>query len=105
MLGEALHLEFKRMGLHMTVLMPGPTDTPGVASSGIDVSSMPGLMSVEQCVAEGLAALEANHATHIAGRMNRLMAALIPRFVMRQMMGAMLGRALAASGRPEAHAV
>jgi uncharacterized protein len=101
-LGEALHLEFKRMGLHMTVLMPGPTDTPGVASSGIDVSRMPGLMSVQQCVTEGLAALNANRATHIAGRMNRIMAALIPRSVMRQMMGAMLARALAASGRPEA---
>jgi uncharacterized protein len=105
LLGEALHLEFKRMGLHVTVLMPGPTDTPGVASSGIDPRSMRGLMSVEQCVAEGLAALSANRATHIAGRMNRIMATLIPRSMMRRLMGTMLAKALATSRRPEAHAV
>jgi hypothetical protein len=58
-------------------------------------------MSVEQCVAEGLVALRANRATHIAGRMNRFMAALVPGFVMRKMMGAMLARAIAGK-RPAA---
>jgi hypothetical protein len=53
------------------------------------------LMSVEQCVAEGLAALNANRAIYIAGPMNRLMTALIPRSVMRKVMGTMLAKALA----------
>jgi uncharacterized protein len=98
-LGEALHLEFQKLGLNMTVLLPGPTDTPGVTAAGFDADSMPmKLMSVEQCVAEGLAALNVNRATHIAGRMNRIMTALIPRSVMRKMMGMMLAKALAKRG-------
>ena len=92
-LGEALHLEFQRLGLHLTVLLPGPTATEGVAASGFDMPMK--LMSVEQCVAEGLAALRANRSTHIAGRMNRIMAALVPGFVMRKMMGMMLATAVA----------
>jgi short-subunit dehydrogenase len=97
-LGEALHIEFEKQGLHLTVLMPGPTDTEGVRAAGFDAESTPmKLMSVEQCVAEGLAALNANRATHIAGRMNRLMTALIPRSVMRKMMGTMLAKAIAKS--------
>lgn len=92
-LGEALHLEFRKRGLHLTVLLPGPTATEGVAASGIDLPTK--LMSVEQCVAEGLAALKANRATHIAGRMNRIMATLVPGPLMRRMMGTILARALA----------
>jgi short-subunit dehydrogenase len=97
-LGEALHIEFQKLGLHMTVLLPGPTDTPGVTAAGFDADNMPMKpMSVEQCVAEGLAALNANRATHIAGRMNRIMTTLLPRSVMRKMMGSMLAKALAGS--------
>ena len=92
-LGEALHLEFQKQGLHLTVLLPGPTATEGVAASGFDMPMK--LMSVEQCVAEGLAALQANRSTHIAGRMNRIMAALVPGALMRKIMGTMLARAIA----------
>jgi hypothetical protein len=46
-------------------------------------------------VAEGLAALNANRATHITGRMFRIMAALTPRSVMTRMNGIMLAKALA----------
>ena len=93
MLGQALHLEFRPRGLHVTVLLPGPTATEGVAASGLDLPAK--LMSVDQCVAEGLAALQANRATHVAGRMNRIMAALIPGSVMRRMMSTMMTKALA----------
>lgn len=93
MLGEALHFELQKRGVHVTVLMPGPTATEGVAASGIDLPMK--FMSVEQCVAEGLRALMANRATHIAGRKNRIMAALIPGSIMRKMMGATLAKALA----------
>jgi hypothetical protein len=52
-------------------------------------------MSPEQCVAEGLAALKMNRATHIAGRMNRIMAVLIPRRVATRMYGRMAANVLA----------
>jgi short-subunit dehydrogenase len=98
MLGEALHIEFQQHGLHLTVLLPGPTATEGVATSGLDLPMKP--MAVEQCVAEGLAALDANRATHIAGRRNRLMTALIPGSAMRKMMGTTLTKALASRRSP-----
>jgi hypothetical protein len=62
------------------------------------------LMPVEQCVAEGLAALQANRATHIAGRMNRIMAALVPGAFMRKLMGTMLARAVAGKRTSAGHA-
>jgi uncharacterized protein len=102
MLGEALHLEFQPRGLHLTVLLPGPTATEGVAASGFDLPTK--LMSVEQCVAEGLDALQANRATHIAGGMNRIMTALIPGSLMRKMMGTMLAKALANRRSPAVQA-
>jgi len=95
-LGEALHVEFQKLGLHVTVLLPGPTDTPMMTNSGTDPSDTPmKLMSAQECVAEGLAALGANRATHIAGRLNRMMLALIPRSVRPKMMGAMVAKGLA----------
>ncbi|MFL5652826.1 MAG: SDR family NAD(P)-dependent oxidoreductase [Ktedonobacteraceae bacterium] len=97
-LGEALHVEFQRVGVHVTVLLPGATDTPMLAASGIDQASLPGIMkpmSPQQCVAEGLAALKANRATHIAGRLNRIMAASIPRSLATRLYGSMTARVLA----------
>jgi len=52
-------------------------------------------MSAERCAAEGLTALSLNRATHVAGRMNRLMAKLMPRSVATSMMGAMIGKKFA----------
>jgi uncharacterized protein len=96
-LGEALHVEFQKLGLHVTVLLPSPTDTPVLAEFGLDVHTMPiKPMSVEQCVDEGLAALVANRATHITGRMFRVLAALTPRSVMTRINGNMLAKAVAA---------
>jgi short-subunit dehydrogenase len=90
-LGEALHVEFQKVGVHVTVLLPGPTDTPVIADFGFDQANLPMmLMSPEQCAAEGLAALNANRATHIAGRMNRIMAAVMPRAVVSSMFGTMM---------------
>lgn len=95
-LGEALHVEFQKFGLHVTVLLPSPTDTPVLAEFGFDANMMPMKpMSVEQCVDEGLAALNANRATHITGRMFRLLAALTPRSMMTKMNGNMLAKAVA----------
>jgi short-subunit dehydrogenase len=97
-LGEALHTEFQKVGVHVTVLLPGATDTPMLTASGIDPADLPGIMkpmSPGQCAAEGLAALRANRATHIAGRLNRIMAAVMPRPLATRLYGSMTARVLA----------
>jgi short-subunit dehydrogenase len=95
-LGEALHVEFQKVGVHVTALLPGAVDTPMLTDFGFDLINTPiKPMSPEQCVAEGLAALQRNRATHIAGRMNRLMAALMPRPVATRMYGRMSETVLA----------
>jgi uncharacterized protein len=88
-LGEGLHNELQKVGVHVTVLLPGATDTPLLAASGFDLPAILKPMSVEQCVAEGLAALAANRATHIAGRINRILSALMPRRLATRMYGSM----------------
>jgi short-subunit dehydrogenase len=94
-LGEALHVEFQRAGVQVTVLLPGATDTPMLTVSGFDPANMPVKpMSTRQCVVEGLAALSANRTTHIPGRLNRLMAALMPRPLATRMYGSMIARAM-----------
>jgi len=96
-LGEALHVEFQKLGLHVTVLLPSPTDTPVLAEFGLDANMMPiKPMPVEQCVNEGLTALAANRATHITGRMFRILDVLTPRSIMTRINGTMLARAIAA---------
>jgi short-subunit dehydrogenase len=95
-LGEGLHVELERHGVHLTVLMPGPTLTESMAKMGVDPSEMPMKpMSAERCAAEGLTALSLNRATHVAGRMNRIMAKLMPRSIATSMMGAVIGKKFA----------
>jgi uncharacterized protein len=94
-LGEGLHGELQKVGVHVTVLLPGATDTPILAASGFELPAILKPMSVEQCVAEGLAALSANRATHIAGRMNRMLAALMPRRLTTRMYGSLSAQVLA----------
>lgn len=98
-LGEALHVEFQKLGVNVTVLLPGPTDTPGIARQGVSPDDMPMKpMPPQQVVAEGLAALNGNRATHIAGWMNRWMAALVPRAIATRMMGNMMEKLFAGKG-------
>lgn len=92
-LGEALHFELGKSGVHVTVLIPGPTDTPMLAHSGTDPKDVPMKpMSAQRCAEEGLAALSSNRATYLPGRLNRAMMALIPRSVRPAMMGAMVAK-------------
>jgi short-subunit dehydrogenase len=94
--GEALHVELQKRGINVTVLLPGPTDTPMFANSGTEARDMPmKVMSAEQCAAEGLVALNANRSTYITGTMIRMMMALIPRSVRPKMMGDMVAKGLA----------
>jgi short-subunit dehydrogenase len=100
-LGEALHVEFQKVGVHVTVLSPGATDTPLIAASGFDPATMPMKpMATRQCVAEGLAALSADRAAHIPGNLNRIMAVLMPRSFATRMYGGMIGKTLAGRSIP-----
>jgi uncharacterized protein len=98
-LGEGLHGEPQKVGVHVTVLLPGATDTPLLAANGFDLPAILKPMSTEQCVAEGLAALGANRATHIAGRMNRMLTRVIPRRLATRMYGSMSAQVLAKRSR------
>ena len=74
-LGEALHIELKEHNVNVFTLLPGPTNTDLIVKEfGMEVDSMPMKpMSVEQCVTEGLKALQANQSSRIPGRLNRVM--------------------------------
>ena len=96
-LGEGLHVELARHGVNVTVLMPGPTLTESMGKMGVDPSEMPMKpMSAERVATEALRALQRNRPTHIAGRVNRLMARLMPRSIATRMMGALVGKKFAA---------
>jgi len=98
-LGESLHFELQKKGVHVTVLLPGATDTSMLAASGISPDSLPVKpMSTKQCVAEGLAALSANRATHIAGGLNRFVAAVTPRPLAIRMYGSLTERFMVKRG-------
>lgn len=93
--GEALHVELKPLGVNVTVLIVGPTQTAIIDKFGMDPKTMPMKpMTAEQCAFEGLEALRKNRATHLSGRVNRIMSALIPVPLSRLMMGKMMARLL-----------
>jgi short-subunit dehydrogenase len=75
-LGEALNFEYKKRGIHVSVLVPGPTDTPGLTENE-DADMVKHLPMKPQkpadLVSEGLKALLKNKSSHIGGRMNRIM--------------------------------
>ena len=95
-LGEALHYEFKPLGVYVTVLAAGFTNTPVLEKFGFDPKTMPMKpMSVEQCVSEGLNGLLENRSRIVPGRLNRIMNALVPAFLARKMEADMLGKGIA----------
>lgn len=97
---ESLHVEWKPLGVHVTVLPPGLTETPVLAKFGLGPKKMSMKpMKVEQCVSEGLKALQENRSLIIPGRVNRIMNAVIPASVVRGMMAKRIEKTLAAPGR------
>jgi short-subunit dehydrogenase len=95
-LGEALHYEFKPLGVYVTVLAAGFTNTAVLEKFGFDPKTMPMKpMSVEQCVSEGLSGLLKNRSRIVPGRLNRIMNALVPASLARKMEADMLGKGLA----------
>ena len=100
-LGEALHFEFKPLGVYVTVLAAGFTNTAVLEKFGLDPKTMPlKPMSVEQCVSEGLSGLLKNRSMIIPGRLNRIMNALVPASLARRIEADMLGKGLASKSAP-----
>jgi short-subunit dehydrogenase len=100
-LGEALHFEFKPLGVCVTVLAAGFTDTAVIGKFGLDPKTMPMKpMSVEQCVSEALDGLRKNRSRVVPGRMNRMLNALVPASLARKMEADLLGKGLASRSAP-----
>jgi len=100
-LGEALHFEFKPLGVCVTVLAAGFTDTAVIGKFGLDPKTMPMKpMSVEQCVSEALDGLRKNRSRVVPGRMNRILNALVPASLARKMEADLLGKGLASRSAP-----
>jgi uncharacterized protein len=95
-LGEALHFEFKPLGVYVTVLAAGFTDTAVIGKFGLDEKTLPMKpMSVEQCVSEALDGLRKNRSRVVPGRLNRIMNALVPASLARKLEADLLGKGLA----------
>jgi len=100
-LGEALHYEFKPLGVYVTVLAAGVTNTAVIEKFALDPKTMPMKpMSVEQCVSEGLSGLVKNRSRIVPGRLNRILNALVPASLARKMLADLLGKGLANKSAP-----
>jgi len=100
-LGEALHYEFKPLGVYVTVLAAGVTNTAVLEKFALDPKTMPMKpMSVEQCVSEGLSGLVKNRSRIVPGRLNRILNALVPASLARKMDADLLGKGLANKSAP-----
>jgi short-subunit dehydrogenase len=94
-LGEALKYEFKPLGVYVTVLAAGFTNTAVLEKFGLDPKTLPMKpMSVEQCVSEGLSSLLKNRSRIVPGRLNRIMNALVPASLARKIEADILGKGL-----------
>ena len=74
--GEALNYELKDKGIHVSVLVPGPTNTPGLTENkdADMVSNLPMKpQEVNNLVKEGLDGLIKNKPMKIGGASNRIM--------------------------------
>src|SRR5260221_735597 len=75
-LGEALHYEFKPLGVYVTVLAAGLTNTAVLEKFRLDPRTMPMKpMSAEQHEAEGLSGLPKNRSRIVRVRVNRILTA------------------------------
>src|SRR5713226_7120458 len=100
-LGEALHYEFKPLGVYVTVLAAGFTNTAVLDKFGLDPKTMPMKpMSVEQCVSEALSSLRRNRSKVIPGRLNRILNALVPASLARKIEADLIDKGLARKSAP-----
>jgi short-subunit dehydrogenase len=95
-LGEALHYEFKPLGVYVTVLAAGVTNTAVIDKFGLNPKTMPMKpMTVERCVSEGLSGLRKNRSRVVPGRLNRIMNAIVPASLARKLLADLLRKGLA----------
>lgn len=89
-LAAGMHFELKGSGVDVSVLSPGPTDTPMAAATGIDFKSMGMSVMAPQLVAQaGLSAL-GQRLDAVPGAKNRVMVWMMARLLSRASAGAML---------------
>jgi short-subunit dehydrogenase len=89
--GKSLHSELKEFGVHLTVLVTPPTETPVFYKLGFTPEKSPvSPLTVKQCVQESLTALASNKITVMPGLKFRLMNALTPSSFSRAMTGKIL---------------
>jgi short-subunit dehydrogenase len=94
-LSEALHVELAPLGVHVTVLVPGPTDTQVLVDFFGSPAALPMKpMSVERSVAEALRALDENRARVVPGVLARAMHRFVPSSLVRRLTMQMFTRAL-----------
>lgn len=87
-LGKSLHAELKEFGIHVTVLVTSPTETPVFYKLGFTLKNTPiQPISVVQCVNESLIAMSKNQIALIPGLKFRIMNALTPGSLSRKMTG------------------
>jgi short-subunit dehydrogenase len=87
-LGKSLHTELKETGIHITVLITSPTETTVFSKLGFTRENVPMQpLSVEQCVSEALSALSKNKTTVLPGLKFRIMNALVPGSLSRDITG------------------
>ena len=90
-LGKSLHSELKEFGINVTVLVTTPTETPVFYKLGFTLKNTPVQpISVGQCVKEALAAVSKNKITVTPGLKFRIMNALTPSSLSREMIGKIL---------------
>ena len=84
-LGEAVNRELTKTGVNVSILVPGPTDTPAVAPrDDVDFSKMPMTpMKVQAVVKGSLKAALTNKAVYVPGIMNQMMAFMTRRAISR----------------------
>jgi len=90
-LGKSLHYEFLELGIHITVLVTPPTDTPIIPLLGFDKSTMPMKpITVKQCVEESLIALSKNKVSVMPGLKYKIMNAMVPGSLSNKMTGKLM---------------
>lgn len=87
-LGQSLNYELKSKGVHVTVLVASPTETPVIKELGFTKENIPAKpITAANCVRETLEALYINQPTIIPGLKYRIMNAILPGSFGRNMMG------------------
>src|SRR5258708_39377674 len=100
-LSEALHYEFKPLGVYVTVLAAGLTDTAVRDKFCLEpktISRKP--ISVRQCLYECLNGPGKKRTRVDHGRLNRILNALVPASLARKIEAHLLGKRLAAQSTP-----